>query len=135
MTAQLNRRHGGSGMTNEELYKMAIEPQLKALTASVEKLEKSNTDQHIALGAKVEQVHDRVFTTNGEKALTVVAQEHEEEIDKLRKMAHHPRMGRQRLAADGVKVSGAAALFMFLNKAFTFLGEHWHIWFPQGGAQ
>jgi MOSC domain-containing protein YiiM len=121
-------------MTNEELYKMAIEPQLKSLTESVKKLEHSNTQQHVALGAKVTQVFDRVFTTNGEKALTVVAQEHSEEIETLKGMAHHPRMGRQRLATDGVKLSGAAALFMFLNKAFAFLGEHWHIWFPQGGG-
>ena len=105
-----DRRQGDSGMSVEELYNWRIGPQLEAMTEAMQKLEKSNTEQHEALGEKVAVVHNRVFTTNGEPALTVVAKQHTEDIKELQKIAHEPTMGKRRYAEDSVKVGSGVGL-------------------------
>ena len=121
-------------MTNEELYKHSIEPQLKLMTLSIDTLTKQNAEQHRLLSGDLRIVSDRVFKTNGKKALVVEAAENREDIDELKRMSHEPTMGRARLRANGVKVGGTAGLVLIIERLVAFVCSHWQGWFPPNGG-
>ncbi len=118
-------------MTNEELYKMAIEPQLKTIIGELHELKKTNAKQHNDLTKEVGKVHDRMFVTNGEKAITVSIKEHEAAIEQLKAVAHEPTMGRRRIAKDAAKVGGGASGLAIIHAVYQFIATHWHEWTGQ----
>jgi len=132
--SEVNRRQGDSGMTNEQLYKMAIEPRLKAILNEISELKEANTAEHGSLTEAVDKVHGRVFVSNGQKALTVEVAENRDAIEELKKVSHAPRMGRQKLAVDGLKVGGGASGLVIIHAVWQFVTAHWTQWFPPSGA-
>ena len=104
------------------------------MNRSIQALTKQNAEQHADISEKVATVSNRVFRSNGERALVEETAENTRNIIELKKVAHPSRMGAARFRADGVKIGGAAGVFLVIDQACSFIASHWAGWASKAGG-